>query len=357
MNSSERVVTALNRQEPDRVPTFEWEIDHNIIQSLTPNHDYFDFVEEMDLDAVVIGPDYKSEQIDENTYIDEWKVVKRKGHEEYLIPLEDQAPIRSIKDFKHYSPPDPITPERFATLRKAVERFKGKRAIIIKIRDALSTPRDIRGYTGLLMDLKLEPNLVKEMVDLSIHHNLEVGLEAIKIGADIVVTGDDYADNSGPLMSPKLFNEFFFPGIRKLINSLKEAGAYFIKHTDGNITLLIDMFIEANIDCIDPIDPLAGMDILEIKRKYGSKVAIKGNIDCVNILSNSPKTDVVMSVLDCILKASPNGGHIISSSNSIHSGVKPENYKAMLEAIFEYGQYPINVKKLEKILGSMKSSH
>ncbi len=145
-------------------------------------------------------------------------------------------------------------------------------------------------------------------------------------------------------MSPQHFQELFLPGIRALVGRVKESGAYFIKHTDGDIMSLIDMFIETGIDCIDPIDPLAGMNIVEVKARYGSKVALKGNIDCAQTLCFRSREEVVQEVRECISKVSPGGGHIISSSNSIHSGVRPENYEAMLEAIREYGTYPIEVK-------------
>lgn len=344
MNSRDRVIAALRREEPDRVATFEWDIDQNVIQALCPGCSYFDFVEKMNLDAVVVSPNYEIEEIGENLYRDEWGVVRKRGHEAYPIPLEDQAPIKTRQDFQRFMPPAPITPNRFDTLRKAVERFKDEKAVILKIRDAFSTPRDLRGYSRLLMDVVLDPGFVKDLVRLSIEHSVAVGLEALKLGAEIIVTGDDYADNSGPLMSPRHFRELFLPGIRTLVDHLKQSGAYFIKHTDGNIMQLIDMFIDTGIDCIDPIDPVAGMNIVEVKARYGSKVALKGNIDCAETLCYRSTEEVVQEVRECISKVSPGGGHIISSSNSIHSGVKPENYKAMLETILKYGSYPINIR-------------
>ena len=343
MNSRDRVFAALIRKEPDRVRTFEWDIDQGVIEALCPGCSDFDFIEAMDLDGVCVSPNYQVEKIGEDRYRDEWGVVRAKGREVYLFPIEDRAPIKSRQDLRGYVAPDPFRPGRFDKLLQAVERFKGKKAIIMKIRDAFSTPRDLRGYTGLLMDIIEDPELVQDLVQLSIEHAIHIGREAIKLGAEIVVTGDDYANNLGPLMSPKHFRDIFLPGIRKLVHEMKDSGAYFIKHTDGNVMSLIDMFIEAGIDCIDPIDPVAGMNIVEVKTRYGTRVALKGNIDCARTLSFRSTGEVVQEVKECITKVSPGGGHIISSSNSIHSGVKPENYKAMLDAIREYGEYPISV--------------
>ena len=85
------------------------------------------------------------------------------------------------------------------------------------------------------------------------------------------------------------------------------------------------------------------MDIGEVKKVYGDRVAIHGNIDCAHLLTFGKPEDVRNAVKDCIHKASPGGGHILSSSNSIHAGVPPENFIAMVEAAREYGEYPIRV--------------
>jgi uroporphyrinogen decarboxylase len=107
---------------------------------------------------------------------------------------------------------------------------------------------------------------------------------------------------------------------------------------------LLDMIIDSGIDCLDPIDPLAGLDIADIKKKYGDRIAVKGNIDCAHTLTFGSVEDVVKETLEVIRKAGPGGGIIISSSNSIHSAVKPGNYLAMINTIRTYGKYPISLK-------------
>jgi uroporphyrinogen decarboxylase len=83
------------------------------------------------------------------------------------------------------------------------------------------------------------------------------------------------------------------------------------------------------------------MDIAEVKKKYGAKVCIIGNIDCGDLLTNGTPEQVMEAVKTCISKASQGGGHIMSSSNSIHSGVKPENFLALIEATKNFGKYPL----------------
>jgi uroporphyrinogen decarboxylase len=83
------------------------------------------------------------------------------------------------------------------------------------------------------------------------------------------------------------------------------------------------------------------MDIGEVKRRYGKQVCLIGNIDCAHVLSEASTEKVKIAVRECIQKAAPGGGFILSSSNAIHSSVKPENYRTMIEAARTYGQYPI----------------
>ena len=113
------------------------------------------------------------------------------------------------------------------------------------------------------------------------------------------------------------------------------------KHADGNLWPILDMTVDAGIDAINPIQPDAGMDIGEVKQKYGHRVCVSGNIDCGYTLSNAPVEQVVREVREAIRKAGPGGGYIMMSSNSLHSSVNPENYRAMVEATRKYGRYPL----------------
>jgi uroporphyrinogen decarboxylase len=103
------------------------------------------------------------------------------------------------------------------------------------------------------------------------------------------------------------------------------------------------MIIDSGINCLDPIDPIGGLDIGQIKQKYGDCVALKGNVNCAQTLTFATEKEVVEETKEVIRKAAPGGGFILSSSNSIHSAVKPGNYLAMWNTLRMYGQYPINL--------------
>ena len=195
------------------------------------------------------------------------------------------------------------------------------------------------GMQGLTIAIVREPELAWGLVELSVTINLELTKEVAVRGVKIYYTGDDYAYNKVPFMSPKHFRELFYPGLCRVMQGYKELGLYVIKHTDSNNWPIIDMIIDSGIDCLDPIDPQAGMDLGEVKAKYGNRVALKGNVDCAQLMTFGTPEEVVEATKIALSQGMPGGGFILSSSNSIHSGVKPDNYVAMLNVVNEYGRY------------------
>jgi uroporphyrinogen decarboxylase len=221
-------------------------------------------------------------------------------------------------------------------------RYYGKKAITAICRDAFFNPSHLRGMENFLMDMIDHPKLVHELIEMTLGYDLRVTERMIQAGLDVVVLGDDYADKNGPMMSPRHFREFIFPGLKRAVDNAHQAGAYVVKHTDGNIMPIFEMIIEAGVDGINPLEPPAGMDIAKIKHEYGDRVAILGNIDCGYLLCEAPVEVVRRVTRETLEVAAPGGGFCLSSSNSIHSSVKPENYYAMVETLRQYGVYPQN---------------
>jgi uroporphyrinogen decarboxylase len=338
MTSEERIVRALQRKEPDRVPHFEWLVDRRVRNALRPeSKDYQDFAVQMGHDAIIVDPIYKKERVSENRWRSEWGFVTQDTPEEHGIEVE--SPIKTMADFERYTPPDPHAPGRFVAIEAAVEKYKGDKAVIVHLNDVFSLPRYLMGMQNLLMAIAVEPDLVKALVEMSVRINLELAKEVASRGVKIVYTGDDIAYNKGLLMSPKHFRELLYPGFYRVIQGFKALGLYVIKHTDGNLWSIMDLLVDAGIDCLDPIDPLAGMDLGEVKAKYRDRIALKGNVDCADLMTFGTPEEVVEATKVALRQGMPGGGYILSSSNSIHSAVKPENYAAMLQTLHEYGCY------------------
>jgi uroporphyrinogen decarboxylase len=342
ISSAERVRLVLQRQEPDRVPHFEWLIHPNVRKTLYPgSKDHNDFAVLMGHDAILVGPHFKKEQVGPDKWISEWGFTYRHGHEEHGVEIDDECPIRTMDDFKAFKPPDPFAPGRFEQIEWAVREYKDNMAIGVHLNDVFSLPRYLMGMTNLLTAIVLDPELVEALVNMSVDYNLILAEKVASYRVDFVHTGDDFAFNNGPLMSPKHFRQLFYPGLKRVMQGFKDLGLLVIKHTDGNLWPILDMIVDSGIDCLDPIDPQAGMDLGEVKAKYGDRIALKGNVDCTYILSDAPVGEVIEATKEALKKGAPGGGFILSSSNSIHSGVQPQNYKAMLDTLHEYGRYPL----------------
>ncbi len=342
MTGQERVLRVLQRKEPDRVPHFEWAIDKRVRSALAPECKTLnEFAVRMGLDAVLADPDFLKEPAGPGKWRSEWGYVLQDSQEEHGVEVE--SPIQTMQDFERYTPPDPHAPGRYASVEKTVRDFGGTKAVIVHLNDVFSLPRYLMGYENLLMGIAAEPALISALVTLSVDINLAMAEEVVKRGVKIVYTGDDFAGDTGPLMSPAHFRELFYPGLCRVMQGYKALGLFVIKHTDGMIWPLMDMIVESGIDCLDPIDPSAGMDLGEVKKKFGKQIALKGNVDCSHLLSRGTPEQVDAATRDALRVGAPGGGYILSSSNSIHSSVKPENYAAMLRSLKEHGSYPIRV--------------
>ncbi len=342
MTGAERVMAALRREEPDRVPHFEWLIAANVREALCPGcKTHNEFALRMGHDAILVSPDIKKEQVGPTRWKSEWGFTADYGHEEHGIEVE--SPIATMADFRAYTPLDTHAPGRYESVEQAVAEHKGRLAIGVHLNDVFSIPRALMGMENLLAAIAGEPALVTALVNMSVDLHLEMAAEVAKRGVDFVWTGDDYAYNLGPFMSPKSFEELFDPGLCRAAKGFADQGLPFIKHCDGNIWPIIDMMIDAGITCLDPIDPQGGMALGEVKSVYGGRVAIKGNVDCAQLLSYGTPEGTVEATKAALRVGMPGGGYICSSSNSIHSSVAPANYKAMMDAVKEFGRYPMTV--------------
>jgi uroporphyrinogen decarboxylase len=338
LTSKERMLRVLRRQEPDRVPHFEWLVDRKVRNAILPGcHDPNDFAVRVGQDAVLVDTIFRKTPLNGGRSLSEWGYVSQKTQEEHGIEVE--SPIRTLADFERYAPPDPCEAPRYTAIEQALATYGDSHAVIVHLNDVFSLPRYLMGMENLLMAIVAEPDLVQALVDMSVDLNLQMAREIVARGAEFVYTGDDIASNTGPLMSPRHFRKLFYPGLCRVMGGYKELGLTVIKHTDGNLWPIIDMIVDSGIDCLDPLDPQAGMTIAAVKAKYGDRIALKGNVDCAHLMTFGNPEETVAATREALAHGMPGGGFICSSSNSIHSGVKPENYVAMMRTICEEGRY------------------
>ncbi|MHB8279509.1 MAG: uroporphyrinogen decarboxylase family protein [Candidatus Humimicrobiaceae bacterium] len=345
MNSRDRSIKTLKKEIPDRVPLFELLIDKRVIKNINTDWDYADLAEDT-LDLVLTNTPsllYRNKWIDESKgiFVNEWGIVRQESGQSVSMPL--QGPIKSKEDLKNYNPPNPDDEYRYKELNYLLSRFKGKKAVGMHLHDVFNYPYYLRGMENFLMDMATDKYMVEKLVEMSVEHNITIAKNAIKMGADFIVLGDDYGATKGPIFSPKSFEELLLPGFKTVVGEIKKAGAFVIKHCCGNINSLLDMIISAGIDAIHPLDQAAGMDIAAVQKKYINKVVVIGGIDCGELLTNKFPEDVIVETKKLLKDISSKGGHILGSSNTIHPKVKPENYLAMVNTVKKFGNYPISI--------------
>jgi uroporphyrinogen decarboxylase len=351
MTGRERILTTLERREPDRVPTCEWVLSPKVMRGVCGTEDDIRFVREMDLDGISVGLDSETTALDAARITDEWGITRTVSDD---YPMAVGYPIKDMEDFKHFSPPEPLQPYRFNRVKEALAAFGAEKCVIVRVRDVVSQPRDLMGFENFLAAFYEDPELVNALMAMSAAYSEKICDGLSELGVEVIVVGDDIADNRGLMMSPGMYRELIYPHFVRLIRYAKKLGFKVIKHSDGDLRSVLDDLVASGIDCLDPIDMRGNMFLDELKAKYGDRLCFKGNVDCVETLVSKSPGAVRQETARCILQGSAGGGHIISSSNSIHSGISPVNYRAFLDAVRELGVYPLNIPLLTQAAGEGK---
>jgi len=359
----------VDLEEPDRVPMMELGIDPPIVEQITGERigglsiqaasaedvdtweDGFRKVmttvkayKMLGLDAVAVSDyalcrrGYRSKFLNKDTFIDEWgRVMKSRGDTKTTWWFG--GTIRSPEDLTRYEPPDPDAPGRMEILEAVVEEVGKETAVIGMGHSSFMFSWEIRGgIDKLAIDFYRYPSFAKKLMERVADTCLGWVKMMMDAGVDLLLIGDDYADNHGPLMSPQVFREFELPHLKRVIQEAKRRGIPVIKHSDGNLYPILDDIINTGIAGLHPLEPGA-MEIGEVKERYGQKIFVGGNVDCRYVLPYGTAEDVRKDVRRVIDAASPGGGHVLASSNSLHANVKAENVLTMVRENRKYGKY------------------
>lgn len=206
-------------------------------------------------------------------------------------------------------------------------------------------PMSMGAIGGLFLEaMAFEPELCERYLDYRLRKGLKFVDKYASMGVDCIFDGEDLAGNTGALFSNNMYTGLYASRFLKLSERIHSHNMLYLRHTDGNIMRFADEFLlHSGFDGYQSIDPSAGMDVTLIKEKYGDRITLMGNVDCGEVLHLGTKEDVVRETKKVLKIASPGGGHILSSSNTIHSSVPTENFITMLETARKYGAYPINI--------------
>ena len=157
-------------------------------------------------------------------------------------------------------------------------------------------------------------------------------------GSDGFCMCADYCFNDGPFLSPNQFGDFVAPYLARLCAAYREMGLYAVKHTDGNIMPIVDQLVQAGPHALHSLDPQAGVDIAEIKQRYGDRLCLIGNVNCA-LLDTGAEEEAVAAARYALQNGMPGGGYIFSTSNCIYTGMRLSRYEAILKVWRKEGNY------------------
>jgi len=384
MGHRDRVLAALNHQEPDRVPIdlssnrntgiliepYEALVEFLDLQQASTRHDDFGqskvahvanpserVLQRLDVDfrGVFLGkPDRPLDKmLPDGSYQDELGVVRRRPPGSYYYDLVYSPFDREItlNDIKNWNWPDPTDPGYIRGLReRAVElRESTDYALVLHLQDIIVHPTQyLRGFERWYMDFILEPKLIHALLDAVLEIRTELAVAAVKeVGdiVDVVSSSDDVADQRGPQISPQMYREFIKPRHRKYFDAIRaHTRAKILYHSCGAVGTLIPDFIDIGVDFVNPVQVSAdGMDTAWLKREYGNEIGFWGGIDTMQVLPFGTPDDVRDEVKRRIHDLAPGGGFVMAAVHNIQPNVPARNIVAMFDTARELGGYPIGV--------------
>lgn len=359
MTPRERLMAALRREQPDRVPWAEAGIDEALQVQLMGKEDFepAELSAKLGLDAFggaflkspITWQETKAEESFASYYypdritfdfVPPWiaeigfsEETNRKFVKKGLLTSREALSL-----FADYLP-DPDHPARYERIQGWIERYRGDYAVFARIRLGAASTIESIGLDALSLLMYDDPDFVKEVHRRFSEWSARVINHLNEMDFDFYWVADDVAGNTGPFVSPRAFREFFLPNMQLAASAIKKPWIY---HSDGDLLPILPDLLTLGMNAIHPIQPSV-MDIGQVKRQYGNRVAIVGNIDLDYTLTRGTPEEVDAEVKERIRIAGPGGGYIISSANSLADYCKVENVWAMAAAIKRYGAYPIQL--------------
>jgi len=383
MNSRERLLTAIDHREPDRVPfdlgstqvtgihvlayqglrehiglpPAEPRICDAIQQLVLPDQD---LVERFDVDVRGLFPlnshnwrIVNADVGDAWEYTDEWGITHRRPKPDGLYysivrsPLEGAA--LTLDDVRSYGWPNTGDPRRIAGLQEQAMEYRAQgKAVMIKgvLAGILEMAQRVRGAEDFLADMAANEVLACAILDKMLELKLtfwEMALPRLAGVIDVVSEADDYGTQTSQLISPRMFRNLLKPRLKILFDRIRQLAptARLFFHSCGNVRPLLPDFIELGVDILNPVHIRAGgMEPSGLKRDFGGEIAFwGGGVDTQEVLPFGTPQQVKDDVKRNIESLAPGGGFVFSTVHNIQADAPPRNIVAMWEAVWEFGGY------------------
>ena len=339
MTSRERVLATLEGRLPDRIPWMEMFIDNNVGSALFGHDNFFkaNYSQKQDYPGMVRLPPAIRDVIPLDNIC--YDLAPPRFAETKKVDNQDQVVEGLIKvhdDIKFLDKlPDPDQEEIYRTAEDFLNKYKKDSAALLVVRTGVSNTYLSMGIENFCMSTITQPDLVKEIMWRFNEWSVKVIKNAQELPFDVFFVPDDIAFGTNPMISQSAFQEFCAPVMKNAFDVMKLPIIY---HSDGNILPLLGDIIDLGVDAIANFEPSA-IDIEEIKRSYGDKITLMGNIDLHYTLTQGTPEETANEVERRIKIIGDGGRYILSSSNSLPNYVKIENVRAMAKALLDFGFY------------------
>lgn len=320
MTPKERAVAALTLQQPDEVPTFELE---------------FQLEEEMFGPSPIVWNDYKREELDKLSPLEVEKKLRALAKRRAEVDTKLEYSIWQMIYLPGMWEPDaPYTAPKLSKYQvdfmKYLREYTEGNYMIHCHGDGTFAIPDGNHMYEFAYRLADDFNGVLEEAERNCVAAIERNKRLVEAGIEVFSLCCDYCYNMGPFVSPDTFSKIITPYLARIIEEARKCGAYTIKHTDGNIMPIIDQLVQCNPHALHSLDPMAGVDIKEVKEKWGKKVALCGNVNCA-LMQTGTEEEVLESAEYCMKYGKPGGGYIFTTSNVPFRGLPADRYQLILD--------------------------
>jgi len=354
MNSKERVLKAIDHQEPDRVPLDfgAWrEVSEALCQKLgldaTCEWSHFQefpetLLQRLHIDLRVVRARYLGPPprlLPDGSYFDMWGIHQSKENYPIGHPLAHATHVSDIEAYP-FPDADAFDYEHYA---EACERFEDYAVCGGDWSPFFTTALEMMGTEQFLVALRLMPDVAHALLTRIADYYYETSrrmFEAARGKLDIFFMGDDYGTQRGPFISLEDFRQFVAPHLRRLYGLAKSYGLKVMHHSCGSVRALLPDLIELGMDVLDPVQVrAAGMDILALKQDFGARITFHGSIDTQRTLPMGSVEEVREEVLQRLRYVAPGGGFILSGSQDYISDIPLENIITVYDTAYEFGRY------------------
>lgn len=230
-----------------------------------------------------------------------------------------------------YDFPDPLNSSFFADIPEKLSRH-GDCFRLFKIGFSLyERAWTLRGMENLMMDFLDHPDFVRRLLRSIADYNIAHFTEALKYDIDAVYFGDDWGQQLGLQMGPKLWRQFIFPELKRMYSLVRDSGKCVFIHSCGKVDELFDDLIGIGLNCFNPFQPEV-MDVFDILKKYRGRLAFHGGLSTQRTLPYGSVEDVRTATRK-LLEAGAAGGYVFAPAHAVEGDVSLENMLAFIEIL------------------------